>query len=85
MLRFVRLQRPLAGLVITYGTIVVARWFAFRGIVPLLGILYMLFAFISSLVALYTLPIGPSFGSSAQGYCEFTCISSGIGDSAVPL
>ena len=47
MLRFVRLQRPLAGLAITYGTLVVARWFAFRGTVPLPGMLYFLFAFIS--------------------------------------
>jgi apolipoprotein N-acyltransferase len=52
MLRFVRLQRPLAGLAITYGTLVVTRWFAFRGMVPLPGILYLLFAFISSFAAL---------------------------------
>lgn len=52
MLRFVRLQRPLAGLVITYGTLLVSRWFAFRGMVPLPGILFLLFALISSFAAL---------------------------------
>jgi apolipoprotein N-acyltransferase len=52
MLRFVRLQRPLTGLAITYGTLVVTRWFAFRGMVPLPGILYFIFALVSGFAAL---------------------------------
>jgi hypothetical protein len=52
MLRFVRLQRPLTGLAITYGTLVVTRWFAFRGMVPLPRILCFIFALVSSFAAL---------------------------------
>jgi hypothetical protein len=52
MLRFVRLQRPLTGLAITYGTLVVTRWFAFRWMVPLPRILYFIFALVSSFAAL---------------------------------
>jgi len=67
MLRFVRLQRPLTGLAITYGTLVVTRWFAFRGMVPLPGILYFIFALVSSFAALTPYLLDRLFAGRIKG------------------
>lgn len=52
LLRFVRLQRALPGLLIAYAALVITRGIAFRGMVPIPGIFYYIFAVISAVSAL---------------------------------
>lgn len=52
LLRFVRKEPALRGLVIAYIAIVITRGIAFRGMVPIPGIFYYIFAAISGISAL---------------------------------
>jgi apolipoprotein N-acyltransferase len=52
LLQFVRKERALPGLVIAYGALVITRGIAFRGMVPIPGIFYYIFAVISAVSAL---------------------------------
>ena len=52
LLHFVRRQPPLRGLLIAYAVLVVARGIAFRGMVPIPGVFYYIFAVISGVSAL---------------------------------
>lgn len=52
LLCFVRRQPPLRGLLIAYAVLVVTRGIAFRGMVPIPGIFFYIFALISAVSAL---------------------------------
>ena len=52
LLRFVRLQPPLRGLLIAYAVLVLTRIIAFRGMVPIPGVFYYIFAVVSGVSAL---------------------------------
>lgn len=52
LLRFVRKERVLPGVAIAYVVLVITRGIAFRGMVPIPGIFYYIFAFISAFSAL---------------------------------
>ena len=52
LLRFVRRERALPGLAIAYVALVVTRGIAFRGMVPIPGVFYYIFAVISAVSAL---------------------------------
>ena len=52
LLRFVRQQPPLRGLAVAYVVMVITRGIAFRGMVPIPGIYYYIFAVISGISAL---------------------------------
>jgi apolipoprotein N-acyltransferase len=52
LLRFVRRETPVRGLVIAYLALVVMRGIAYRGMTPIPGIFYYLFAVISAISAL---------------------------------
>jgi hypothetical protein len=52
LLRYVRRQPPLRGLLIAYAVLVVTRGIAFRGMVPVPGVFYYIFAVISAASAL---------------------------------
>jgi len=52
LLRFVRKERALPGLAIAYVALVLTRGIAFRGMVPIPGIFYYIFAVISAISAL---------------------------------
>lgn len=52
LLRYVRRQSPLRGLLIAYAVLAVTRGIAFRGMIPIPGVFYYIFVGISALSAL---------------------------------
>jgi apolipoprotein N-acyltransferase len=53
LLRFVRKERALRGLAFAYVILVITRGIAFRGMVPIPGVFYYIFAVISGISALF--------------------------------